>query len=154
MARYRSQRGTVHPPGRARDHVHGTAAAPVDVQMRTPAGDVGQGRARVPLGDRLSAADGTLDETAPFRRGCCAKSPGLLVGRSATGALAGSVRGNAPSRRRSGRLRGAGEPPELEEVVRGGDQAPFCAAGGQASSLESVGAADGLGVREDGLDDL
>ena len=63
-------------------------------------------------------------------------------------------RGNAPPRRRLGRLRGAGEPPELEEVVRGGDQAPCCAAGGQASSLESVGAADRLGVREDGLDDL
>jgi hypothetical protein len=42
--------------------------------------------------------------------------------------------------------------PELEEVVCGGDEAPFCLAGGEPAALEPVGASDDLGVREDGLD--
>ena len=41
---------------------------------------------------------------------------------------------------------------ELEEVVGGGDQAPFGADGGSAAALEAVQAAVELRVREDGLD--
>ena len=42
---------------------------------------------------------------------------------------------------------------ELEEVVRGGDQSPFGADGGSASSSEAVDAAVELRVGEDRLDD-
>ena len=41
---------------------------------------------------------------------------------------------------------------ELEEVVGGGDQPPFRAAGGSSSSLEAVDAPVELGVSEDRLD--
>src|SRR3954452_15028877 len=41
---------------------------------------------------------------------------------------------------------------KLEEVVGGGDQPPFRADGGAASSLESIDAAVVLGLAEHGLD--
>ena len=43
---------------------------------------------------------------------------------------------------------------ELEEVVGGCDELPFGVAGGEAAAHEALGASDGLGVREHGLDDL
>ena len=41
---------------------------------------------------------------------------------------------------------------QLQQVVGGGDQAPFGSAGGSAASLEAVDAAVELRVGEDGLD--
>jgi hypothetical protein len=41
---------------------------------------------------------------------------------------------------------------KLEEVVGGGDQAPFRADGGPASSLEAIDATVVLGLAEHGLD--
>jgi hypothetical protein len=43
---------------------------------------------------------------------------------------------------------------ELEQVVGGGDQAPFGADGCPASSVEAVQAAVELGLREHRLDEL
>src|SRR5439155_5536049 len=65
----------------------------------------------------------------------------------AVGAPSGAV--NA-----SGWRGGSGGPPELEQVVGGGDQPPLGSAGGQSSSLEAVGAAVVFGLAEDRLDRL
>jgi len=54
----------------------------------------------------------------------------------------------------SGRRGGAGVAPELEQVVGGGDQAPFRATGGSAAALEAVDAAVEFGVCEDRFDHL
>jgi hypothetical protein len=43
---------------------------------------------------------------------------------------------------------------ELEEVVAGGDELPFGAAGGQSAALEPRDAAQELGAGEHGLDDV
>jgi hypothetical protein len=50
------------------------------------------------------------------------------------------------------RPRGAPAAPQLQQVVRGGDQAKLRAAGCEAAPLEAVGAADDLCLREDRLD--
>src|SRR6185436_1183705 len=52
----------------------------------------------------------------------------------------------------SGGQRGGGVAPELQQVVRGGDQAPFRAGGGSAAALEAVAAAVELDVGKDRFD--
>src|SRR4051794_28925519 len=66
------------------------------------------------------------------------------------GGTADAVGGGA--RLLSGGCRGGGVPPELQEVVRRGDQAPFRAGGGSAAALEAVAAAVELCVGGDRLD--
>ena len=70
------------------------------------------------------------------------------------GALSWSRR--APPRGRRGRPRPSGGrervPVKFQEVVRGGDRAPFRSDGGAASSVEAIDPAVVLGLAEHGLD--
>jgi hypothetical protein len=96
------------------------------------------------------------DHTRPR---CCIEA--RLSRKSALGAVAGNdafeeVNFRAARRRPSaggGSGGRCGVSVELEEVVRRGDQSPFGADGGSASSSEAVDAAVELGVGEDRLDD-
>src|SRR4051812_50096952 len=91
-----------------------------------------------------------------MRGGCCEKIPAVLVAvvvwrdlvlaGPRVGGSVDAVGGGA--RLLSGGYRGRGVPPELQEVVRRGDQAPFRARGGSAAALEAAAAAVGISVGE------
>src|SRR3954469_17948428 len=103
---------------------------------------------------------GACPATVASDGGCCEKFPAVLVAvvvwrdlvlaGPRVGGSVDAVGGGA--RLLSGGYRGRGVPPELQEVVRRGDQAPFRARGGSAAALEAAAAAVELSVGEHRLD--
>ncbi len=79
-----------------------------------------------------SPSRGTDHGAAPLHGGCCGKGPGRSRGTFVAAEFSWLVASASRLRRPSGRRRGEGVPPPLEQIAGGGDQAPFRARGGGA----------------------
>jgi len=129
--------------------------------VRSPPDVSSRGGFHVPSSDRVvdrsahtctpgrstSVASGTRDAWSSSR---LSRNGGRRAGRPGAKSVSAGRRGSGlPGGGRSG---GRLVAPEFEQVVGGGDQPPFGAAGGSAAALEVSGMAVVLDVREDRFD--